>query len=179
MSTFGLFWWVGLEKCSFCVFSASVEHQSAVKNHEAIGTPTCIICKASGETSLDMMQKCEARQKQKILGNHRKFSCDMCDVHLSEQDWLEKHMTGEKHRWIVDRVEQLLPVQFINPDMMVIQKSRANPFAFNSPEYWQEFRCVVCKVGFSPLERYKKHIGSLFHLRRCAGEEVQWVDDLS
>ena len=29
---------------------------------------------------------------------------------------------GEKHRWIADRVEKLLPVQFVQQEMLVVQK---------------------------------------------------------
>jgi len=137
--------------------------------------PTCVICKASGESALEMLEKCTNKQKLRIIGQHRSFSCDMCDVHLSEQSWLDNHNGGEKHRWVVDRVEKLLPVKFHEVDMLVVNKNRFDPYT-GVPSFWQEFRCVVCKVGFSPIDRYKKHIGSLFHLRRCAGEDVKWVD---
>jgi len=82
---------------------------------------------------------------------------------------------GEKHRWIADRVGKLLPVQFVPQEMVVIQKSEYNPYAcmFN---YYPEFQCKVCKVGFTPIEKYKKHLGSLFHLRKCAGEDVHWIE---
>eukprot|EP00088_Acartia_fossae_P069723 TRINITY_DN9184_c0_g1_i2.p1 TRINITY_DN9184_c0_g1~~TRINITY_DN9184_c0_g1_i2.p1 ORF type:complete len:144 (+),score=26.55 TRINITY_DN9184_c0_g1_i2:689-1120(+) len=143
-----------------------------------MGTPTCIICKASGDTAGNMLEKCHARQKIKILGSHRKFSCDMCDIHLSEQEWLDNHFTGDKHSWVADRVEKLLPVQFIPIDMIVVDKTQINPYT-GVPEFWQEFRCVVCKVGFSPIDRYKKHVGSLFHLRRSAGEDVKWIDGMN
>jgi len=156
----------------------SEEHLSAVRNAESIGTPTCLICKASGDSALDMQEKCHSRQKSKILGNHRQFSCDMCDIHLSEQEWLDNHFTGEKHQWVVDRVEKLLPVQFIPIDMIVVPRNQMNAYT-GAPEFWEEFRCVVCKVGFSPLERYKKHVGSLFHLRKCAGEDLKWIDGMS
>lgn len=99
----------------------------------------------------------------------------MCDVHLSEQDWLDNHKMGEKHRWIAERVEKLLPVQFVQQEMFVVQKSDYNPYTcmYN---YYPEFQCTVCKVGFTPIEKYKKHLGSLFHLRKCAGEDVHWVE---
>jgi len=158
--------------------SVSEKHLAAVRNAETVGTPTCIICKASGDTAANMIEKCLTRQKMKILGPHRQFSCDMCDVHLSEQEWLDNHFTGEKHMWVVDRVEKLLPVQFIPLDMVVVQKSQVNAYT-GVPEFWQEFRCVICKVGFSPIDRYKKHTGSLFHLRKSAGEDIKWIDGMS
>jgi len=122
-----------------------------------------------------LWNSCISKQKLNIYGAHRQHSCDECDVHLSEQEWLDNHRMGEKHRWIADRVGKLLPVQFVPQEMVVIQKSEYNPYAcmFN---YYPEFQCKVCKVGFTPIEKYKKHLGSLFHLRKCAGEDVHWIE---
>lgn len=156
--------------------SVSPEHLSMAKSLQLSGNPTCLICKASGETSSEMLEKCCEKQRARILGPHRQFSCDMCDVHLSEQEWLDNHNGGEKHRWTAERVEKLLPVQYKPIDMHVVPKTRFNPYT-GMPDFWEEFRCVVCKVGFTPIDRYKKHINSLFHLRRCAGEDVKWVDN--
>lgn len=162
----------------------SHRHTSGVNDHHRnlaaevakTGKVTCIICKADGATYEEMWEKCTHRQKQRVLGPNRQFSCEMCDVHLSEQEWLDNHNGGEKHRWCVDRVERGLPVQFEHVEPMVIQKQGYNPFS-GMPEYWQEFRCLVCKVNFSPVEKYKKHVGSLFHLKKTAGEDVKWIDN--
>jgi len=125
----------------------------------------------------ELLESCMAKQKLNIYGAHRGFSCDACDVHLSEKEWLDNHNNGEKHRWVSDRVEKGLPVQFEMPEMEVIQKTDVNPYT-GFPIFYPEFFCNVCKVGLSPIEKYKKHLGSLFHLRKCAGEEVEWVDGL-
>jgi hypothetical protein len=31
-------------------------------------------------------------------------------------------------------------------------------------------------VNFSPVDKYRKHVGSLFHLKKMAGEDVKWID---
>ncbi|XP_023334759.1 uncharacterized protein LOC111706189 [Eurytemora carolleeae] len=156
--------------------SVTEEHLALANSVEKAGAVTCLICKVAGDNAADMMDKCATKQKMRIIGAHRQYSCEMCDVHLSEQEWLDNHNGGEKHRWTVDRVEKNLPVQFQPVDVQVIQKTGFNPFN-GAPQFWQEFRCAVCKVGFTPIERYKKHIGSLFHVRRCAGEDVKWIDN--
>jgi len=158
--------------------SVSDGHLAMAKSQEASGAFTCLICKATGTNAATMMEMCTLRQKQRIIGHNRAYSCDMCDVHLSEQEWLDNHNGGEKHRWTADRVEKNLPVQFQPVEMQVVNKNGFNAFS-GMPEFWQEFRCIVCKVAFTPVERYNKHIGSLFHLRRCAGEDVKWIDGIS
>jgi hypothetical protein len=35
------------------------------------------------------------------------------------------------------------------------------------------------QVNFSPVDKYRKHVGSLFHLRKTAGEDVKWIDSKS
>ena len=87
---------------------------------------------------------------------------------------------------------QLLPVQFEPQEMVIVQKVRRterrqprhlmsllqsdfNQFTWQY-HFYPEWQCLACKVGFTPIERYRKHLGSLFHLRKCAGEDVQWVE---
>jgi len=41
------------------------------------------------------------------------------------------------------------------------------------PNVPPELVCVVCQQGFWPVEKYRKHIGSLYHLKRCAGDTVE------
>jgi len=135
----------------------------------------CNFCKISAKTVTELLEACILKQKLYVFGNHRSHSCDACDVHLSEKDWLDKHNQGEKHRWVSDRVTKLLPVQWEAPEMQVVNRADFDPYT-GFPVMYPEFRCPICKVAFSPLEKYRKHLGSLFHLRKCAGEEVAWVD---
>jgi len=157
--------------------SAKEEHQENVSrvNTSAEEDHRCSTCQISASSVDQLWEACLTKQKLNIYGAHRQYSCEICDVHLSEQEWLDNHKMGEKHRWIADRVEKLLPVQFVQQEMLVVQKSEYNPFTcmYN---YFPEFQCVVCKVGFTPIDKYKKHLGSLFHLRKCAGEDVHWVE---
>ena len=39
-----------------------------------------------------------------------------------------------------------------------------------------EFQCLVCSVGFTPMDRYKRHCSSLFHMRKSAGEAIEWIE---
>jgi len=157
--------------------SAKDDHKEEIskQNQQENTEYSCSSCKISASTVEELWEACLAKQKHSIYGAHRQYSCEMCDVHLSEQDWLDNHKMGEKHRWIAERVEKLLPVQFVPQEMFVVQKSEYNPYTcmFN---YYPEFQCTVCKVGFSPIDKYKKHLGSLFHLRKSAGEDVHWVE---
>lgn len=123
----------------------------------------------------ELVRSCLAKQKLNVYGAHRSYSCDACDIHLSEKDWLDNHNKGEKHKWMTERVEKGLPVQWELPEMEVVQKTDYNPYT-GFPVFYPEFLCHICKVGFSPIEKYRKHLGSLFHLRKCAGEEVTWVE---
>ena len=35
---------------------------------------------------------------------------------------------------------------------------------------------IVCRVGFTPMDRYKRHLNSLFHMRKSAGESIEWIE---
>jgi len=135
----------------------------------------CAACKISAKTPMELWEECQKTQKLKMFGSSRSHSCDMCDVHLSEADWLEKHLTGEKHKWIANRVENVQPVQFEPQEMVIVQKTDFNQYTWQY-HFYPEWQCLVCRVGFTPIDRYRKHLGSLFHLRKCAGEDVQWVE---
>ena len=59
--------------------------------------------------------------------------------------------------------------------LFCVLQSDFNQFTWQY-HFYPEWQCLVCKVGFTPIERYRKHLGSLFHLRKCAGEDIQWVE---
>ena len=108
------------------LFSAREEHQEVVTRYsdERPDGPvfSCAACKISSSSASQLWEDCINHQKEKIFGSNRSHSCDVCDIHLSEAEWLEKHLQGEKHKWIAGRVEQLLPVQWEPQEMCVIQK---------------------------------------------------------
>ena len=84
------------------LFSVREEHKEArdlfVK--ECLAQPgeqlTCPACKISCDSVEELWAECQRTQKVKMFGAARSHSCDMCDVHLSEPDWLEKHLQGEQ-----------------------------------------------------------------------------------
>jgi len=136
---------------------------------------SCAACKVSGGSFPELWERCIAKQKVNVFGAARHFSCDMCDVHLSEESWLHNHLNGEKHKWVAGRIEVGLPVQWEPQEIQVVTRSTFNPFTF-CYEAFPEWHCNTCKVSFSPADKYRKHLGSLFHLRKCAGEDVTWVE---
>ena len=91
-------------------------------------------------------------------------------------------------------MENVQPVQFEPQEMVIVQKvinTEVLKIELNLPliqfqtdfnqytwqyHFYPEWQCLVCRVGFTPIDRYRKHLGSLFHLRKCAGEDVQWVE---
>lgn len=156
--------------------SSGEDHQAKVATLlETNTTPVvCGFCQIAANSVEEMMEKCLKKQKLTVFGSHRGFSCDMCDLHLSNQEWVDNHLKGEKHKWIADRVQKCLPVQWLEPQMQVIKKSQFDPFmgAYN---YYPEFRCPICVADFPNTDKYRKHLGSLFHIRKCAGENVEWV----
>jgi len=85
----------------------------------------------------------------------------MCDVHLSEQEWLENHINGEKHGWVEGRVALLLPVQWALLPPQVVPRPPPLP---------PELLCCLCCQVFPSHEKYRRHLASLHHLKRCAGE---------
>lgn len=109
-----------------------------------------------------LLDSCLEAQKLTMYGANRTHSCDSCDVHLSEAEWLENHLRGEKHRWVAARVGNLLPVQWQQQQIQLVPP--------RAPHLPPEFLCCTCGQGFWPMEKYRKHLGSLYHLRRCAGE---------
>ena len=50
----------------------------------------------------ELWNSCISKQKLNIYGAHRQHSCDECDVHLSEQEWLDNHRMGEI--FVVNRI---------------------------------------------------------------------------
>ena len=89
------------------MFSAREEHKEALDNFvkETLAEPgqelTCAACKISCSTAEELWLECQRVQKIKLFGSGRSHSCDLCDVHLSEPDWLEKHLQGEAGRLVV------------------------------------------------------------------------------
>ena len=83
------------------MFSVREEHKEALDMFvkETLAQPgeelTCAACKISASTAEELWEECQRTQKIKLFGSGRSHSCDMCDVHLSEPDWLEKHLQGE------------------------------------------------------------------------------------
>ena len=81
------------------IFSVRDEHKEAMArySHEKPDGEmfSCSACKISSTSALGLWEDCHKNQKERIFGKVRCHSCDMCDVHLSEMDWLEKHMQGE------------------------------------------------------------------------------------
>ena len=83
------------------MFSVREEHKAALDSFvkEAAAQPgqelTCAACKITGRCAEELWEECQKTQKIKLFGVGRSHSCDMCDVHLSEPDWLEKHLQGE------------------------------------------------------------------------------------
>jgi len=129
----------------------------------------CQACRIKAATPEQLWDECIRLQKGKIFGRTRTYSCDKCDVHLSEIEWLQKHFQGEKHDYISKRVDQLLPVQWEPQEMVVVQKMDFDQFTYQY-SYYPEWQCLVCKVGFAGIDKYKKHLTTLFHMRKCAGE---------
>ena len=122
------------------MFSARGEHQESVARYEQERPDgpvfSCAACKVQANTASDLWLECLKNQKLKIFGSSRSHSCDVCDIHLSEAEWLEKHMQGEKHKWIAKRGEQLLPVQWEPQEMCVVQKVKTlSLFLFNSNNF--------------------------------------------
>ena len=146
-------------------------------------------------TTEELLSQCMMNQKNVNYGDVRSFSCWECDMHVSDESWLYKHLAGEKHRWVKKRVDQRLPV-FWEPQRIVsVQRVRRHeqpPKSINNTltihfqqqfnEYkWRwtmfpEFQCLVCRVGFTPMDRYKRHCSSLFHMRKSAGEAIEWIE---
>jgi len=156
--------------------SSGEDHQAKVATLEETNSSpvVCGFCEIAANSVEEMLEKCLKKQKLSVFGNHRGFSCDMCDLHLSNQDWVDNHLKGEKHKWIADRVQKGLPVQWLEPQMQVMEKSQFDPF-MGGYNYYPEFRCPICIADFPNNDKYRKHLGSLFHLRKCAGENVEWV----
>ena len=81
------------------LFSVRPEHQEAVTAYMREMPDGekfhCAACKISADTAAALWEDCHKYQKKKIFGVARCHSCDMCDVHLSEADWLEKHLQGD------------------------------------------------------------------------------------
>ena len=100
----------------------------------------------ASSTAALLLESCLSKQKAAIFGTNRGFSCDFCDVHLSEKEWLDNHNQGEKHRWVSERVKLLLPVQWIQPPPKTVPRG---------PNVPPELVCVVCQQGFWPLEKYR------------------------
>jgi len=143
-------------------------HQNALtklkENESQQREVVCGICQASASSPASLLESCLSKQKATIFGPNRDHSCDSCDVHLSEKEWLENHKKGEKHRWVTERVNLLLPVQWIQPPPKTVLRGANVP---------PELVCVVCQQGFWPLDKYRKHLGSLYHLKQCAGDLVE------
>lgn len=75
---------------------------------------------------------------------------------------------------IVQKVRSLAGIQTSSPNNFPLQQD-FNQFTWQY-HFYPEWQCLVCRVGFTPIDRYRKHLGSLFHLRKCAGEDIQWVE---
>merc|ERR1719232_1461472 len=120
------------------------EHQDAVTRYIAEKPDgdqfCCAACKISAKTPMELWEECQKTQKLKMFGSSRSHSCDMCDVHLSEADWLEKHLTGEKHKWIANRVENVQPVQFEPQEMVIVQKTDFNQYTWQYHFYPHNLR---------------------------------------
>ena len=106
-----------------------------------------LIAQASASSPASLLESCLSKQKATIFGPNRDHSCDSCDVHLSEKEWLENHKKGEKHRWVTERVNLLLPVQWIQPPPKTVLRGANVP---------PELVCVVCQQGFWPLDKYRQ-----------------------
>ena len=106
-----------------------------------------LIAQASASSPASLLESCLSKQKATIFGPNRDHSCDSCDVHLSEKEWLENHKKGEKHRWVTERVKLLLPVQWIQPPPKTVLRGANVP---------PELVCVVCQQGFWPLDKYRQ-----------------------
>ena len=89
------------------MFSVREEHKEALDTFlkEAEAQPgeelSCPACKISAGSPEELWEECLKTQKIKLFGAARCHSCDVCDVHLSEPDWLEKHLQGEFTEWLL------------------------------------------------------------------------------
>ena len=110
---------------------------------------------------------CRQKQKAAIFGTNRGFSCDFCDVHLSEKEWLDNHNQGEKHRWVSERVKLLLPVQWIQPPPKTVPRG---------PNVPPELVCVVCQQGFWPLEKYRWEKFSWMHFNNWPQKKFPLIE---
>jgi len=129
----------------------------------------------SAATPEELLSQCMMNQKNVIYGDVRSYSCWECDMHVSDESWLYKHLAGEKHRWVKKRVDQRLPVFWEPQQIVSVQKQQWNEYKWRWTMF-PEFQCLVCKVGFTPMDRYKRHLNSLFHMRKSAGEEIEWIE---
>ena len=99
------------------IFSTKAEHQeeiSKVSNSTELICSTCMvrlsaslltmltmftIPQVSAPSPEELWNACVAKQRLNIYGAHRQFSCEVCDVHLSEQEWLDNHKMGLLSVW--------------------------------------------------------------------------------
>ena len=79
-------------------------------------------------TSEELLSQCMMNQKNVIYGDVRSYSCWECDMHVSDESWLYKHLAGEKHRWVKKRVDQRLPVFWEPQQIVSVQRVRENRF---------------------------------------------------
>ena len=97
------------------MFSVREEHKEAMDNFvkESLAQPgqelSCPACKISADTAEELWEQCQKTQKVKLYGAGRSHSCDMCDVHLSEPDWLKKHLQGQS----LDTLTKSRPSHFL------------------------------------------------------------------
>lgn len=75
-------------------------------------------------TSEELLSQCMLNQKNVIYGDVRSYSCWECDMHVSDESWLYKHLAGEKHRWVKKRVDQRLPVFWEPQQIVSVQRVR-------------------------------------------------------
>ena len=75
-------------------------------------------------TSEELLSQCMMNQKNVIYGDVRSYSCWECDMHVSDESWLYKHLAGEKHRWVKKRVDQRLPVFWEPQQIVSVQRVR-------------------------------------------------------
>ena len=64
----------------------------------------------------ELLSQCMMNQKNVIYGDVRSYSCWECDMHVSDESWLYKHLAGEKHRWVKKRVDQRLDTNNLTQD---------------------------------------------------------------
>ena len=81
------------------LFSIREEHKENIARYVAEKQTEgemleCQACRIKAATPEQLWDECIRLQKGKIFGRTRTYSCDKCDVHLSEIEWLQKHFQG-------------------------------------------------------------------------------------